>query len=131
MLTPLAAQDRAAALIEFARAAGADAADAVYSGSSSEGVSVRLGQLEDVERSESEHLDLRVFCGRRSASIGSSDLSDAALRELAARAVDMARAAPEDQYAGLADQALLFKGPFPELDVADPVEFAKAPLVPA
>ena len=128
MLTPSAAQDRAAALIEFARAAGADAADAVYSGSSSEGVSVRLGQLEDVERSESEHLDLRVFCGRRSASIGSSDLSDAALRELAARAVDMARAAPEDQYAGLADQALLFKGPFPELDVADPVELSPAQL---
>lgn len=128
MLTPSAAQDRAAALIEFARAAGADAADAVYSGSSSEGVSVRLGQLEDVERSESEHLDLRVFCGRRSASIGSSDLSDAALKELAARAVDMARAAPEDQYAGLADEALLFKGPFPELDVADPVELSPAQL---
>lgn len=128
MLTPSAAQDRAAALIEFARAAGADAADAVYSGSSSEGVSVRLGQLEDVERSESEHLDLRVFCGRRSASIGSSDLSDTALKELAARAVDMARAAPEDQFAGLADAALLFKGPFPELDVADPVELSPAQL---
>ena len=40
----------------------------------------------------------------------------------------MARAAPEDQYAGLADQALLFKGPFPELDVADPVELSPAQL---
>jgi len=128
MLSPTAAQDRAAALIDFARAAGADAADAVYSGSSSESVAVRLGNLEDVERSEAEHLDLRVFCGRRSASIGSSDLSDAALKELAARAVDMARAAPEDQYAGLADQDLLFKGPFPELDVADPRELSPTDL---
>jgi len=68
MLSPTAAQDRAAALIDFARAAGADAADAVYSGSSSESVAVRLGNLVDVERSEAEHLDLRVFCGRRSAS---------------------------------------------------------------
>lgn len=128
MLTPQAAQDRAAALIEFAKAAGADAADAVYSGASSESVSVRLGSLEDVERSESEHLDLRVFSGRRSASIGSSDLSDAALKELAARAVDMARAAPEDQYAGLADTALLSNGSYPELDVSDPVELSPAQL---
>ena len=128
MLSPNAAQDRAAALIEFARAAGADAADAVYSGSSSESVSVRLGALEDVERSESEHLDLRVFAGRRSASIGSSDLSDAALKELAARAVDMARAAPEDQFAGLADPALLAKGPFPDLDPVDSAQLSPAQL---
>lgn len=128
MLTPQAAQDRAAALIAFSRAAGADAADAVYSGSSSESVSVRLGSLEDVERSEGEHLDLRVFCGSRSASIGSSDLSDAALKELAVRAVDMARAAPEDLYAGLADPALLSAGGYPDLDVADPVELSPAQL---
>lgn len=128
MLTPQAAQDRAAALIEIARAAGADAADAVYAGSSSESVAVRLGTLEDVERSESEHLDLRVFVGSRSASIGSSDLSDAALKELAARAVDMARAAPEDRYAGLADEALLFRAAFPDLDVSDPVELSPGQL---
>jgi PmbA protein len=122
MLTPSAAQERAAALIDLARKAGADAADAIYSGSSSEGVQVRLGKLEDIERSESEHLDLRVFVGRRSASIGSSDLSDAALKELAARAVDMARAAPEDQYAGLAPEELLFRAGLPALDLEDSAE---------
>lgn len=122
MLTPLAAQERAAALIDLARKAGADAADAIYAGSSSEGVQVRLGKLEDIERSESEHLDLRVFVGRRSASIGSSDLSDAALKELAARAVDMARAAPEDQYAGLAPEELLFREALPALDLEDSAE---------
>ncbi|WP_374281215.1 TldD/PmbA family protein [Novosphingobium sp.] len=119
MLTPQQAQDRAAALIDLARRAGADAADAVYAGGSSEGVSVRLGELEDIERSESEHLDLRVFVGRCSASIGSSDLSDAALTELAERAVAMARATPEDQYAGLAPQDRLASGPFVDLDIAD------------
>jgi len=122
MLTSSAAQDRAAALIDLARRAGADAADAIYSGSSSEGVQVRLGKLEDIERSESEHLDLRVFVGRRSASIGSSDLSDAALKELAARAVDMARAAPEDQYAGLAPEELLYRESLPVLDLEDSAE---------
>ncbi len=122
MLTPSAAQERAAALIDLARKAGADAADAIYSGSSSEGVQVRLGKLEDIERSESEHLDLRVFVGRRSASIGSSDLSDAALKELAARAVDMARAAPEDQYAGLAPEELLHRDGLADLDLEDSAE---------
>jgi PmbA protein len=128
MLNPDQAQDRVAALIDLARRAGADGADAVYGGSSSESVQVRLGLLEDVERSESEHLDLRVFVGNRSASIGSSDLSDAALKELAARAVDMARAAPEDRFAGLAPHDLLTRGPFPDLDIADPVEPSPAQL---
>ncbi|WDF72356.1 TldD/PmbA family protein [Novosphingobium sp. KACC 22771] len=119
MLTPLQAQERAQALIERARKAGADAADAVYIADASESVSVRLGRLEDVERSESEHIGLRVFVGRRSASIGSSDLSDDALAELAARALAMAQGAPEDPYAGLAPEELLFKRPFPDLDLVD------------
>ena len=122
MLSLEAATDRAAALVERARRAGADAADVVYLADASESVSVRLGKLEDVERSESEHIGLRVFCGRRSASIGSSDLGEAALDELAGRAIAMARAAPEDPYAGLADQALLAAGSFPELDLDDPAE---------
>lgn len=128
MLSIDAAQDRAAALIEHARRAGADAADAVYSGEASEGLHVRLGKLEDVERSESEHVSLRVFVGARSASIGSSDLAEAALVELAARAVAMARAAPEDRFAGLAPAELLAAGPHPPLELADPNEPAPADL---
>jgi PmbA protein len=122
MLSHDAAQDRALALIARARRAGADAADAVYSADASESTQVRLGKLEDVERSESEHIGLRVFVGRRSASIGSSDLGDAALDELAARAVAMACAAPEDAYAGLAPEDRLTHGPFPDLDMEDLAE---------
>ena len=83
-------------------------------------IQVRLEKLEEVERSEGEHVTLRVFCGSRSASIGSSDLGHAALAELAQRAIDMARAAPEDRYAGLASAELLGRGPWPDLDLADP-----------
>ncbi|MBU3991521.1 MAG: TldD/PmbA family protein [Alphaproteobacteria bacterium] len=128
MLDPSAAQERAAALVERARRAGADAADAAYIGDSSESIQVRLGKLEDVERSESEHATLRVFVGRASASIGSSDLSDAALDELAARAVAMAGSAPDDEFAGLAPEELLTKGPFPELELCDPAEPSPAML---
>lgn len=122
MLTVQAAQERADALVERARRAGADAADAAYIADASESIQIRLGKLEDVERSEGEHISLRVFVGQRSASIGSSDLSESALDELAARAVDMARAAPEDRFAGLAPAELLTSGPLPELDLADPAE---------
>lgn len=122
MLSPEQARDRAQDLIERARRAGADAADAVFGANSSEGIQIRLGKLEDVERSESEHISLRVFMGHRSASIGSSDLSPQALDELAMRAIDMARAAPEDKYAGLAPQELLTRGPWPDLDLVDPSE---------
>ena len=119
MLTPDNARDRCADLIARARAAGADNADAVYVASASQSVGVRLGALEDVERSESEHIGLRVFAGTGSASIGSSDFGDAALDELAARAVAMARLAPPDPYAGLADADRLLRDAPPALDLDD------------
>ena len=116
------AEERCATLIALARRFGADAADAVAIGDMSEGVQVRLGALEDVERSESEAAGLRVFVGRRSASIHATDLSDDALAELAERAVAMAQAAPEDPYAGLAPEEMLARGPFPQLDLEDASE---------
>ena len=128
MLSPEQAQHRCQALVDRARAEGADAADAVYIADASQGVRVRLGALEDVERSESEHASLRVFVGRGSATIGTTDLSDAALGELAERAVAMARAAPEDAYAGLAPEELLLREAPPELDIADVREFSPTEL---
>ncbi|OCC24273.1 modulator protein [Croceicoccus estronivorus] len=116
------AEERCATLIALARRFGADAADAVAIGDMSESVHVRLGALEDVERSESESAGLRVFVGQRSASIHATDLSDDALAELAERAVAMAKAAPEDRFAGLAPEELLTRGPFPDLDMEDPAE---------
>lgn len=109
-------------LVALARHGGADAADAVAHGESSESVTVRLGKLEDVARSESESVSLRVFVGRRSASIRTSDFSPDSFRVLVERALEMARRAPEDAYAGLAPEEFLMNGDPPELDLADPVE---------
>ena len=119
MLNPQAARDQVAALVELARAKGADAADAVYVGERSQGVSVRLGALEDVHRSEGEEIGLRLFRGTRSASVASSDLSATALSALVDRAFAMAGEAPEDQYAGLAPEELLFRGEPADLDLDD------------
>ncbi len=122
MLSSSDAQDRAQALVARARRAGADAADAVFVAEASESVSVRLGKLEDVERSEGERIGLRAFVGQRSATVSTSDFSDVALDELAQRAVAMARAAPEDRFAGLAPEDMLSRGPAPDLDLLDASE---------
>jgi PmbA protein len=119
MLSVTDAQTRAADLVVAARRAGADAADAVYHGSASTEVQVRLGQLEDVGRSEGEEIGLRLFVGRRSASVSSSDLSADALAALVERAVAMAREAPEDPFAGLAPEDRLLQGEAVEIDADD------------
>jgi PmbA protein len=106
-------------IVARATAAGADAADAVVSSHASLNVSVRLGALEDVGRSEGEDLSIRVFCGRRNASVSTSDFASAALDELVERAIRMAREAPEDCWAGLAPESRLLRGSPPLLDIDD------------
>lgn len=119
MLTESQACERVHDIVDRARAAGADASDAVFAADRSLSVSVRMGALEDVERSESEELGLRVFVGRRSASVSTSDLSSESLDALVERAIAMAREAPEDKWAGLAPQERLMHGSPPLLDLDD------------
>lgn len=128
MIDKQGALERCQELVALARGKGADAADAVARGEASESVSIRLGQLEDVARSESESVGLRVFIGSRSASIHTSDFSPGSFAVLVERALEMARHAPEDAYAGLAPEELLMTGEAPDLDLADPVEPAPAAL---
>ena len=109
-------------LIAASLAAGADAAEAVLAERQALSVSVRLGELEEVEREESRDLGLRVFVGRRQATVSGSDFSSAARQKLIERAVAMARLAPEDPYAGLAPEERLARGPFPDLELFDPAE---------
>ena len=119
MLTLAQAQDRAQSLVDAARKAGADAADALYVCNASTGVSVRLGAMEDVEQSEGEEIGLRIFVGQRSATVSASDLEKDSLVALVDRCLAMAREAPEDPYATLAPQELLMTAPPPALDIVD------------
>ncbi len=119
MLSPENARRIAESLVERGIAAGATAADALCVADRSAGVEVRLGELENVQRSEGESIGLRLFEGRRSATAASSDLSDEALGTLVERCLAMAREAPEDPFAGLAPPELLHHGDLPELDSED------------
>jgi len=97
--------DLLAQLIGRARAAGADAADAVLISGTSIAVQRRLGEVEHLERSEGRDLGLRVFVGRRSAIVSSTAVDPSGFAKLAERAVAMARVVPEDPYSGLGDAA--------------------------
>lgn len=108
--------DRASALVDAAKRAGADAADAVSVRSRSHSVKVRNGKVEGTDSSESDDLSLRVFVGRRVASVSAAATADA--DQLAERAVAMAKVSPDDPYNGLADRNRLARD-LPELDLFD------------
>ncbi len=90
-------------LLDAARKAGAEAADAAAVAGTSLSIDVRGGALEQAERAEAIDIGLRVLIGRRQACVSASDTSDETIRTMAERAVAMAREAPEDPHVGLAD----------------------------
>ncbi len=91
-------------LIGRAREAGADMADALLVAGTSVSVARRLGKTEQLERSESRDLGLRVFVGKRQAIVSSTTADPAGFKALAERAVSMAKIVPEDPFAGLAER---------------------------
>jgi PmbA protein len=119
LLDQSALTDIAERLVAAARAAGADAADAVAVRSVSQSIEVRDGHVEESERAEGNDVGLRAFVGRRQAVVSTNDLAPSGIATLAERAVAMARVAPEDRFAGLAEPAQLVRD-IPDLDLVDP-----------
>ena len=105
MLNPLS--DLTQQLLDYAAKAGADQADAIAVDGTSVSIDVRGGALEHAERSEGIDIGLRVMVGQRQACVSSSDTKPDTLREMADRAIAMAKEAPDDRYAGLADVSQL------------------------
>ncbi|MDO8883593.1 TldD/PmbA family protein [Pseudotabrizicola sp.] len=124
------------ALLSAARRAGAEQADALAMDGTSLSIDIRAGKLEQAERSEGVEIGLRVLIGGRQACVSASDISDATIAALAERAVAMAREAPADPYAGLADpdqiarswdlSALELSDPAPEPGAAELEAAARA-----
>jgi PmbA protein len=115
--------DVAHRLVELARRAGAEEADVLALAGTTISVAVQDGHADKIERSESTDIGLRVIIGKREAVVSGSRFDAESLERLANRAVDMARAAPPDETAGLADPRLLARD-LPDLDLCDetPVE---------
>src|SRR5580692_10833253 len=109
LLDQTALAELAERLVAAARRAGADAADAVAVRSISLSVDVRDGAVEESQRSEGDDVGLRVLVGNKQASKATNDILADGVDALAERAFAMARVAPVDKFAGLADPALLAK----------------------
>jgi len=110
-----------AALLDAARRAGADSADAMAVQGISVAIDMRGGVLEQAERSEGIDIGLRVMVGQRQANVSASDIKPATLATMAERAVAMAREAPLDPYIGLADPSQLARGwDIAALEMCDP-----------
>ena len=113
--------DIAADLVARARKLGATDADAMAVEQSDVSVSIRDGAVENLERSEAIGVGLRVFAGKSSAIISGSILTVESLQKLAERAFAMAKAAPPDEFCGLADPSQLAKGDI-DLDLVSKTE---------
>jgi PmbA protein len=120
--------DIAEDVIARARRLGADAADTIVVAGEAIEVEIRDRQIESVERAEGQDLGLRVFVGQSQALVSASRFEADDLEAIAQRAVDMARAAPPDPYAGLAEAGDLARE-VPALDLADDVEPAADDLL--
>jgi PmbA protein len=112
-------QTALAALLDYAKQAGAETAEASFAARESISAEVRMGQLEGMEREEARNVALRAFIGKQQAAASTTDLSPAGLRALAERTVAMARVAPEDAYCGLLEARYRARGPFPDLLQSD------------
>jgi len=97
-------RDLALDLVQKARSAGADAADALVAEGTDFSVTVRRGEVETLTDAGSKALGIRVFVGKRSATSYTSDFSAEALRKLVDETVAMARVTGEDPAAGLPDE---------------------------
>jgi PmbA protein len=103
--------------VSHARKLGADAVHAVAADGRSTEISILDGKIEKVEQSEARDISLKLYAGKSSATISGSVLTREAIHRLAENALNMARLAPPDPYAGIADPELLATD-IPDLDLA-------------
>ena len=123
-------------VVERARGAGADVAEAVASGGSHLSTTVRLGEPELVEEAGSRGLGLRVMIGSRVAVTYTSDLTEAGRARLVEDAIELARLSQPDEFAGPPDAAeLADPAALGDLDLyappVDGVDGAAAPSTPS
>ena len=112
-------------LLDAAKSAGADGADALAVHGASVSIDVLDGKLEHAERAEGTDIGLRVLVGQKQACISGSDLRETSLTTMAECAVAMAREAPDDPYACQAEP-----GEFSKIRTADGLELADPAAAP-
>ena len=108
--------------LAFARTLGASDAAAEVSEGVGLSVSVRKGEVENVERNRDKSMGITVYMGQRRGNASTSDFSRAAMEQTVRAAHDIARFTAEDPAAGLPDAADMALGEAaqPDLDLFHP-----------
>jgi PmbA protein len=105
--------------LQHAKQLGAADAGAEVSEGAGLNVSVRKGELENVERNRDKSLGVTVYLGHRRGNASTSDFSPAAVRQTVQAAYDIARFTAEDPVAGLPDPEDIADS-YPDLDLFHP-----------
>ena len=102
-----------------AKSQGADEAEVSVSMEQGLGVSVRKGELENLEFNQDRGFGITLYFGKRKGSASTTDSSEAAIRETVAAAKGIARHTQEDPHSGLAAAQLMAREPV-DLGLYDP-----------
>jgi PmbA protein len=100
----------AAQAVALARRQGADQAEVGASYEEGLSVSVRMGELESVERQRDRGLAITVYRDKRKGSASTTDFSSASVEETVRKAMSIGSFTTADEYAGLADADLMASG---------------------
>ena len=106
-------------LIDTALSNGASAADCILSRSRGVSLTRRLGKDENIERYEDFDTGLRVFVDNKIASVSTNENSENAIKDVAKRAVEMAKIAPQDEFSFIADKEMLHEFPLNNKAIID------------
>jgi PmbA protein len=109
----------AADILKYARAQGASAAESEVSEGVGQTVTVRCGEVETIEYNRDKGIGVTVYFGKRRGHASTSDFSSQAVHATVDAAISIARFTASDDFAGLADEALLARD-IPELDLFHP-----------
>ncbi len=94
-------------LLDKSKKFGATAADIVFIKSEMLELRFRNGNDESLEKAENDKIGLRVFINNKSASVSTNDFSEKNLSNIAKKATEMAKVAPEDKFRMIADKTIL------------------------
>lgn len=106
-------------VLKIAKQKGASSAETEISFGTGQNVSVRMGELENIEYNRDKGVSVTVYFGQRKGFASSSDLSPLALKDTVEAACNIAQYTAEDAFCGLAD-AKLMATEFPDLDLHHP-----------
>lgn len=115
--------DRASRAIALAQKLGADQSEVGVHADEGLNVTVRMGEIESVERQKNRSLGITVYKDRCKGSASTADFSEDGVDAVVRKALSIARFTAPDECAGLADAELMAKE-IPDLDLFHPWRLA-------